>query len=829
MNIFNRRILKYFFHRQSNAFLYTILVVFLGRAVFADTLAISPDSISLEPGESQTFSATGGTGVLHWMAVKGDLSVARRAARAWPGVTMDKAGQIEVLEGASVVYTAPEKWGTYSLAVTDEQAMAVAEIQVFDSEDAIVTLEILGGNRVLRVGERRALSLQAWLADLSQGDYTLRADWKSSHPSIVTVNHEGVLTALTSGTVTLFAQVGEHSAQIDITVEEDTAIGLVLQPSPVRLISGREHTLRIEQILQGNRQQSIEPTECDLMSDAEAIVRVNERAEVQGLSPGQAMIEVVCGDLKARVPVFVSSQLALQVSPEKLILGREASKPFKISWGMPPYRATAETGEVSGEDGVWHYKARQVGDDRVTITDHEDNVVVMAVSVTKELVLSPLAVDLSVNQSTQFMASGGIAPYTWQATAGDAKPTSEESEVIYTAPNVNGVHELTVIDQQGYVKTAVINVNAGLMATPRRLIMNPEDKKGFQVMGGTLPYKLSAKVGLIDEIDKAGRYAYQAPDVSGDYTITVRDAEGRMFLIAVVVQSALQVTPSELFLLREEAAELNISGGYGEYTLTALKGEIGKKGGKIRYQAPKVAGRDVITITDQAGAVVQVEVLVSLDSFYISPNEHYVLPEEPVSLRAWGGRPPYTWFGEIELPLSQKTQQGERIQFAAPKAAGEYSISIEDSSGVKTESRVVVYQDALQLAPEKLVLAPGEEAELQALLGVPEYTWSVQQGKLSAREGEKVMYTAPSQGSEDVIQVIDATGEVKILGAVITRKTVRDICDLYVGSDGKIDEADANRAMTDYFQKANWINRGGLYIVMKRFLGTGSVQCKPDA
>jgi len=504
-------------------------------------------------------------------------------------------------------------------------------------------------------------------------------------------------------------------------------------------------------------------------------------------------------------------------------LGREESKPFKISWGMPPYQVTAETGVVSGQDVFWHYKARQVGEDTVTITDNEGEGVVMRVSVTKELVLSPLAVDLSVNQSAPFTASGGVPPYTWQATAGFPKPieTLEDIEVIYTAPNVNGVHELTVIDQQGYVKTAVINVNAGLMVTPRRLIMKPEEKKRFQVTGGTPPYKLSAKVGEIDKADKAdvGRYGYQAPDVSGDYTINVRDAEGRMRMIAVVVQSALQVTPSELFLLREEAAELNISGGYGDYTLTALKGEVAKKGGKIRYQAPNVAGRDVITITDQAGAVVQVEVLVSLDSFYISPIEHYVLPEEQVSLRGWGGTPPYTWFGEIELPLTETTQQGERIQFAAPKAAGEYGISIEDSSGIKTESRVVVYQEALQLAPEILVLAPGEQAELQALLGVPQYTWAVQQGALSASEGEKVMYTAPNQGSEDVIQLQDATGEVKILRAVITMKTVRELSDLYVGSDGKVDEVEANKAITDYFQQASWIkNRGELYSVVKRFL-----------
>jgi len=178
-----------------------------------------------------------------------------------------------------------------------------------------------------------------------------------------------------------------------------------------------------------------------------------------------------------------------------------------------------------------------------------------------------------------------------------------------------------------------------------------------------------------------------------------------------------------------------------------------------------------------------------------------------------------TWFGEIELPLTETTQQGERIQFAAPKAAGEYGISIEDSSGIKTESRVVVYQEALQLAPEILVLAPGEQAELQALLGVPQYTWAVQQGALSASEGEKVMYTAPNQGSEDVIQLQDATGEVKILRAVITMKTVRELSDLYVGSDGKVDEVEANKAITDYFQQASWIkNRGELYSVVKRFL-----------
>ena len=232
-----------------------------------------------------------------------------------------------------------------------------------------------------------------------------------------------------------------------------------------------------------------------------------------------------------------------------------------------------------------------------------------------------------------------------------------------------------------------------------------------------------------------------------------------------------------------------------------------------------MAGRDVISIIDQTGAVVQVEVLVSLDGFYASPGESYILPGEKVKLRGLGGTPPYSWTVKGEGDLSKNA--GDRVTFTAPEVAGKYTIVIKDNSGKETEATVVVYQGELKLSPEILVIAPGKKAELTALLGVADYVWSNDQvGALSATKGKTVTYTASEKQSEDIIQLEDATGKLKTLRVVI-QKGKLNMLDLIAGADGKVDEIEMDNAIGDFFdpEKQGWIDRHDLFLVIEQFLG----------
>jgi len=308
--------------------------------------------ISCLPGGTVEFSATGNSGELSWVSVKGDMSV-RKAARVGflPGVVSD-SGQLLIMAGNSVRYTAPHLPGTYSVAVTDSQDIAVAEVQVYDSIDAILTIAILGGDRVekqaLTVGVTQALSLEVWLADTTRQDYTARANWISDQPGIVAVNEAGLLTALASGAATISASVGELSHSIEVEVKEPDIIGLVLNPSPMYLTTESTQVFDIAGILQDGRQEAIEPTDCIFISEAEEYVTVNQDAEVQALVPGQAIISVDCDGLSTRVAVFVNSPFDLTSHPAKFTLGIGEEKAFDIIGGMPPYIVTAEMGHITG-------------------------------------------------------------------------------------------------------------------------------------------------------------------------------------------------------------------------------------------------------------------------------------------------------------------------------------------------------------------------------------------------------------------------------------------------------------------------------------------------
>jgi len=187
----------------------------------------------------------------------------------------------------------------------------------------------------------------------------------------------------------------------------------------------------------------------------------------------------------------------------------------------------------------------------------------VVVTLTKGLVLSPQAVDLSASIMKGFKVSGGFQPYQWVVSGGKLDKT-EGAEVTYTAPSVHGLYEITVTDNQGNLKTAVINVSAGLMATPKQLIMEPDEEGRFQITGGIPPYDISATAGSYE--GEEATYYYRAPSVSGDYQISVKDADGMSTNIVVIVKLPLTVTPSELFLKRNETATLNVSGGHAPYS-----------------------------------------------------------------------------------------------------------------------------------------------------------------------------------------------------------------------------------------------------------------------
>jgi LEA14-like dessication related protein len=88
------------------------------------------------------------------------------------------------------------------------------------SSTAIGSIEVLPSILSLNVGQVQQFILQAIYYDGSLDDATLRALWTSLNPLVATVTQEGLVTAISSGTTTIMAEIGDTSSSSVITVTE---------------------------------------------------------------------------------------------------------------------------------------------------------------------------------------------------------------------------------------------------------------------------------------------------------------------------------------------------------------------------------------------------------------------------------------------------------------------------------------------------------------------------------------------------------------------------------------------------------------------------------
>ncbi len=802
------------YKRAIQALQFLGLVIGAISALAVHALSLTPKEITLKIGEKALFTANDAVGKVNWWVVKGDLSKTTRAdaALVLSGVPMGE-NLITLADATKAQYTAPTIIGRYSLAATDGQSLAVAAITVLPASGETVVqptwLEILGGDRNLTEGQSLILSLQGETLTKELKNYNREATWASSDDSIVSVD-QGKITALKTGAAEISATVVTLTAKIKVTVVAESAVGLAITPSPLYTTVGQTSAIGIAKMLkQGGKTAA---SDCTLTADASGVVSVAAQ-NVTAIKSGYAKVNVVCGSLTGQLPVFVSADLPLSAHPATLsaIVGDKAT--LTVSGGIAPYTVTATTGQISGQSDSWIYQAPRIeGEDKIIITSSDGHEISVPVAITGGLTLSPM-IDSVLDGSSKLTATGGKPPYDWTVTAGSfadsgkGATTSDAGQtVVYLPPKTKGVYQVNVRDQGGQIRTATINVDAGLIATPAAFLLSPKKEARFQISGGKPPYVVSVEYGSY--VEEADGYYYTAPELAGDYQIHINDSEGHNTVIDAAVQVPLNVTPTSLFLLHQEEAELTVNGGAGGYkffTKTGDVGQIEQTAEKTLYKAAKLTGEDVISIRDKTGTQVQVNVSVSSTGFFSTPAVGYVLPAEGIQFRALGGTAPYTWAVKGEGTLS--ANEGAQVTFTAPTMTGEYQVTAVDNTGQTAASTVYVYHGQLQITPTTLTIERGAQAALKAILGVPGeegkgYLWSVERGKLSSLAGATVTYTAPFNGLNDVVTVEDATGLVQVLKINLDAFNIK-ASDTYAGKDGTLDNEEANKALADFFSTVN--------------------------
>ena len=239
------------------------------------------------------------------------------------------------------------------------------------------------------------------------------------------------------------------------------------------------------------------------------------------------------GNLAATDIILITDSRALSLESLPLILKKDQEIPLIIAGGIPPYSLTASnTAVLSVNENTLLATAKGEGFSFITITDSVGEVITTDLIEVRDIIIFPQVMQYLVDDTVQFSAAGGVAPYTWTVDNLSLARIDIRGAFVALAP---GKVNVSAKDADGIVQTVEININNGTVimpsfdVTPRTALLSKRSSNGltFVATGGVAPYtyKLSSPVGTIDSI--TGQYS-PLSDLGGNTTVVVTDAIGNV-------------------------------------------------------------------------------------------------------------------------------------------------------------------------------------------------------------------------------------------------------------------------------------------------------------
>lgn len=129
--------------------------------------------------------------------------------------------------------------------------------------------------------------------------------WTSSNPEIITIDQNGNITAISSGSAEIKASLGQYQGSCIITVESVSAENIVLDTSELNLKVGEKYTLKALISPEDATDKTINWT-----SDKPNIAIVDEEGTVNAINQGECTITAKCGEVSdtCKVTVTLNSQ-----------------------------------------------------------------------------------------------------------------------------------------------------------------------------------------------------------------------------------------------------------------------------------------------------------------------------------------------------------------------------------------------------------------------------------------------------------------------------------------------------------------------------------------
>ena len=210
------------------------------------------------------------------------------------------------------------------------------------------------------------------------------------------------------------------------------------------------------------------------------------------------------------------------------------------------------------------------------------------------LVISPSTIQMVVNSSTTFTATGGTGAYSYSVFSGGGVVLSTTG--VYTAPALAGSTVVRVTDGAGQVADAVITVLAALQISPTSQSLSVNQTHTFSATGGVPPIAYSVVSGAGTVNSSTG--VYTAPGTATSAVIRATDSLGNISDATVNVFVGLGISPNPASVSINQTVTFTAAGGSTPYTYSLVSGAGSIDSSTGVYTAPAGTGSAVVRVTD---------------------------------------------------------------------------------------------------------------------------------------------------------------------------------------------------------------------------------------
>ncbi|MCP4697917.1 MAG: PKD domain-containing protein [Gammaproteobacteria bacterium] len=556
-----------------------------------------------------------------------------------------------------------------------------------------------------------------------------------------------------------------------LTMTEGQTVTAVFEPITYTLTTNIRLEPQLDTVPDGIR-VSIDPLEARYLAETTVFLTAEAGAESgyifdhwEDHLSGAQLSESLAMSQDMTVTAVFRQPGALAVSPGLTETMGGDNVILNASGGVEPYSWSASAGVLSPDSGpsVNYTAPNAPGEYVVTVQDARPETAQATVKVYPPLALSPQVAEPAIGDSLEFMVSGGKAPYSIVVTNGQVSPLLDEDgdgiyTLTYTAPAAAGRETLTVGDSLSPDQTAAITVVTAipLRATPETLTLRPNEEAMLTATGGRPAYAWTATGGEL-LATQGEKVTYLAPNVAGEYIVTLSDSRGETATVTITVILTLGVSPdlATVVLGDPEAVPFHAMGGALPYVWEPVSGQLSGEGADVLYQPPAEEGEHRLILRDSEDTAVTALVRV-VSPPILTPGQAILTIGETMQLQVSGGRSPYRWLAEAG-DLGQT--EGSIVGYTAPSRNGAYTVTVKDALDNQSQAKIRVTGNLL-ISPLKIVVATGETVRLAAARGVEPYAWS-SEGVPASGEG-RTWETAFNLAGRHEAVVTDAAGDTAL-------------------------------------------------------------------